>query len=300
VLVNAAWPAEAQAGLDAGAAGIGLLRTELAFLDAAAWPTAREHVGALRPVLDCVERATVRVLDFGGDKTPPFLNGERERGIGLLLKHPEALETQLGAILEAAQSAELRVMLPMVDSPEEVETVRSMLGDAPVQLGAMIETREGAAAAREIAAVSDFLSIGTNDLTHSALGSDRFAPSESVSHHPIVLGLIARVVGAAGVPVEVCGEAASDPIAVPLLVGLGVDELSVGASRVAAVRRWIRAISYADARRTAAAALELSDAGEVARLADPIARRLVLLEAGDAGGESVDRGGRVAALGGQA
>jgi phosphoenolpyruvate-protein kinase (PTS system EI component) len=247
-----------------------------------------------------VHVATVRVLDFGGDKTPPFLRGERERGIGLLLKHPEALEAQLGAILEAAEGVQLRVMLPMVGSADEVEEVRSMLGTAPVQLGAMIETRQAAAAAHEIAAASDFLSIGTNDLTHSALGSDRFASSESVAHHPVVLRLIAAVARAAGIPVEVCGEAASDPVTVPLLVGLGVDELSVGASRVAAVRRWVRALSYEEAGRTAAAALELTDALDVARLVDPTARRLVLLEAGDAGGESVDGGGRVAAIGGQA
>jgi multiphosphoryl transfer protein len=302
VLVNAAWPAEAQAGLDAGAAGIGLLRTELAFLDAAAWPTASEHMCALGPVLAQARgrTATVRVLDFGGDKTPPFLRGERERGIRLLLKHPEALEAQLGAILEAASGVELRVMLPLVGSPDDVEAVRSMLGPARVQLGAMIETREAVAAVREIAAVSDFLSIGTNDLTHSALGSDRFATSESVAHHPTVLRLIAGVVEAAGVRVEVCGEAASDPIAVPLLVGLGVDELSVGASRVAAVRRWIRALGYVEARATAAAALELADALDVAGLVGPIARGLGLLEAGDAGGEGIDGRGRVAAVGDQA
>jgi phosphoenolpyruvate-protein kinase (PTS system EI component) len=167
----------------------------------------------------------------------------------------------------------------------------------------MIETREAALAAREIAAVSDFLSIGTNDLTHSALGSDRFAPGEAVAHHPQILALIARTIDAAreaGIPVEVCGEAASDPVTFPLLVGLGVDELSVGASRVGAVRAWTRALDYEDARRTARAALELSDAADVARLAGPTARRLVLLESGEAGGEGVDGGGRVVALGGQA
>jgi phosphoenolpyruvate-protein kinase (PTS system EI component) len=124
-----------------------------------------------------------------------------------------------------------------------------------------------------------------------------------VAHHPLVLRLVAQTVEAAkaaGIPVEVCGEAASDPLTVPLLVGLGVDELSVGASRVAAVRRWVRALDYTNVRRTAAAALELSDAVEVARLAGSIARRLVLLETGEAGGEGVDGRGRVPALGGQA
>jgi phosphoenolpyruvate-protein kinase (PTS system EI component) len=167
----------------------------------------------------------------------------------------------------------------------------------------MIETREAAAAAHEIAQASDFISIGTNDLTASALEADRFAPGEAVAHHPRVLALVAQAVeaaGAAGIPVEVCGEAASDPVTVPLLVGLGVDELSVGASRVAAVRRWVRALDYVAVQRIAAAALELSDAAEVARLVGPIARRLVLLETGEARGEGLNGGGRVPALGGQA
>jgi phosphoenolpyruvate-protein kinase (PTS system EI component) len=294
VLVNAAGAAEAGAGIEAGAAGIGLLRTELAFLEARAWPTAAEHVRALRPVLAEVGSATVRVLDFGGDKTPPFLRGSRERGIELLLRHPEALAVQLAAIVEAAADVDLRVMLPMVSGAADVVAVRTMLPGG-IQVGAMIETAEAVAAVHEIAAASDFLSIGTNDLTHSILGSDRFAPGEAVTHHPQVLAAIARTVEAgAAIPVEVCGEAASDPITLPLLVGLGVDELSVGASRVGAVRRWVRALSYEEAREAARAALELTDALEVARLG-----RRVLLEPGEAGGESVDGGGRVAALGGQ-
>lgn len=303
VLVNAAGAAEATAGIEAGAEGIGLLRTELAFLEARAWPTAADHARALGPVLERVRgrTATVRVLDFGGDKTPPFLRGESDRGIALLLRHPDALAAQLEAILATARDVGLRVMLPMVASAADVESVRSMLpGPA---LGAMIETREAAAAAHEIAAVSDFLSIGTNDLTHSALGSDRFAPGEAVAHHPRVLALVAQTVAAgraAGIPVEVCGEAASDPTVLPLLVGLGVDELSVGASRVGAVRAWVRALDYEDARLTAEAALGLADAREVARLVDPIGRRLALLEAGDARGEGIDGGGRVGAVGGQA
>jgi phosphoenolpyruvate-protein kinase (PTS system EI component) len=209
------------------------------------------------------------------------------------------LAAQLEAIVQAAQGVELRVMLPMVASAADVEAVRTML-PAGVQLGAMIETREAVAAVQEIAAASDFLSIGTNDLTHSVLGSDRFAPGEAVAHHPRVLAAIARTAEAARIPVEVCGEAASDPVTVPLLVGLGVDELSVGASRVGAVRRWVRSLDYGEARGVALAALELGDGAEVARLVDPIARRLVLLESGDAGGEGVDGRGSVAAVGGQA
>jgi phosphoenolpyruvate-protein kinase (PTS system EI component) len=191
----------------------------------------------------------------------------------------------------------------MVVAPSDLHAVRSMLTEPGTQLGAMIETREAAAGAHEIARSSDFLSIGTNDLTASVLDSDRFSPGEAVAHHPRVLAAVAQTVDAAraaGIPVEVCGEAASDPVTVPLLVGLGVDELSVGASRVGAVRRWVRALAYEDVRGLATAALELADPVEVARLLAPVARRLVLLESGEAGGESVDSGGRVAALGGHA
>jgi phosphocarrier protein FPr len=134
------------------------------------------------------------------------------------------------------------------------------------------------------------------------LGSDRFATSEAVAYHPRVLELIARTIGAARgarVPVEVCGEAASDPIAVPLLVGLGADELSVGASRVGAVRAWVRALDYGEARGLARAALELSDPLDVAALVEPVARRLRLLESGEAGAEVTNGGRRVAAIGEQ-
>ena len=305
VLVNAAGAAEAAKGMEAGAAGIGLLRTELAFLEAGAWPTVDGHLRALRPVIERAQGrpVTVRVLDFGGDKTPPFLRGADERGIALLLRHPDALADQLEAIVRAAGGSELRVMLPMVSSAAEVREVRSMLAGQRVQLGAMIETREAVAAIDEIVPVCDFLSIGTNDLTHSALDSDRFSESEAVTHHPRVLDLIARTVDAATgahVPLEVCGEAASDPRSFPLLVGLGVDELSVGASRVGAVRAWTRALDYMAVRRLAREALGLADAAEVALRVGPIARRLMLLEAGDAGGQGVQSGNGVVALGGQA
>ncbi len=236
VLVNAATAAEAVAGLRAGAEGIGLLRTELAFLEAAAWPADAAHRAALAPVLEPLagRTATVRVFDFGADKTPPFLRGTPARGLALLLEHPGELETQVRAIAAAGAGTRLRVLLPLVEEAAQVEAVRRLLPDG-VALGAMIETRAAVAAVREIAAASDFLSIGTNDLTADVLGEDRFAAGEALPHDPSVLGAIAATTAAArqaGVVVEVCGEAASEPLMVPLLVGLGVGELSVGAARV--------------------------------------------------------------------
>jgi phosphoenolpyruvate-protein kinase (PTS system EI component) len=280
VLVNAVAPAEVAAGLAAGAEGAGLIRTELAFLDARAWPSRADHVRMLRPLLSGLAglTATVRVLDFGGDKVPPFLRDEPRRGIELLLAHPGAFRAQLAAIAEAAapDSAALRVLLPLVRCADDVRLTRAMLrsGAPRLSLGAMIELPEAAAAAHEIAAECDFLSIGTNDLTHATLGTDRLAHGEAPTHDPRVLRHIAAAAYAAkavGIPLEVCGEAASDPLTVPLLVGLGADELSVGAARVGTVRAWVRGLDHRVAVELAGQALEAPDAAAVEQLARPLA-----------------------------
>jgi phosphoenolpyruvate-protein kinase (PTS system EI component) len=273
VLANAVTAAEVTAALDAGAEGAGLIRTELAFLDARDWPDEAAHRASLEPVLEALAglTATVRVLDFGGDKVPPFLRGTRARGIELLLAHPNALAAQLRAAIGAAgDTCELRLLLPLVRSPEQVRAARELAceavratGAAPSPLlGAMVELPEAAERAAELAAEVDFLSIGTNDLTAATLGIDRFGAADAPAHHPRVLAHIARTLRAAraaGVPAEVCGEAASDPMALPLLVGLGADELSVGAARVGAVRSCVRELSFAAAARRAERALAAKD-----------------------------------------
>ena len=281
VLVNAATPAELRAGLAAGAEGAGLIRTELAFLDAPAWPTRAQHMHMLAPLIAGLadRTATVRVLDFGGDKVPPFLRGEPRRGIELLLAYPGAFRAQLAAISELAGDCDLRVLLPMVQNARRRERDPRDPHHArcEVELGAMIELPEAAEAAAEIAAVSDFLSIGTNDLTHATLGTDRFAHGEAPTHHPQVLqphrGHGSEAARTADIPLEVCGEAASDPLVVPLLVGLGANELSAGAARVGAVRAWVRALDYGQTQEFARRALEASDAAEVERLAQPLVSR---------------------------
>jgi phosphoenolpyruvate-protein kinase (PTS system EI component) len=288
VLANVASAAEARTALDAGAEGAGLIRTELPFLDARDWPTEEDHLRQLLPLLATLQgrTATVRVLDFGGDKTPPFLRGTGERGLRLLLGAGEALESQLRAILRAAGSCELRVLLPMVDSHEELIAARRAIAhavaDVPGALspdvGAMIETPRAAAAAFQLAADADFLSIGTNDLTHAVLGSDRFTAAEAVTHHPSVLRAIHRSVRAAHserLPIEVCGEAASDARTLALLVGLGVDEVSVGAARVGPTREWVRALDQRDSRSAARSAVAAQTAGEVAALTAPLERALL-------------------------
>jgi phosphoenolpyruvate-protein phosphotransferase len=249
LLCNASTAAEVDAGLAAGAEGVGLLRTELAFLESKAWPTEAEHAAALRPVLSPLAGriATVRTLDFGADKTPPFLRGIEERGLTLMLAHPEALAAQLRAILAAGAETFVRILLPMVEDAEQVRAVRSLLPEH-VELGAMIETPLAAYGAAEIAAESDFLSIGTNDLVQYTLGLDRERPMATVktAAHPDVLAHIARVVEAAhdrGLTLEICGEAAGEPELAALFVGLGVDELSIGPAQLDEIRATIRGIA---------------------------------------------------------
>jgi phosphoenolpyruvate-protein kinase (PTS system EI component) len=292
VLVNAATAAEARAGLRAGAEGIGLLRTELAFLDAPAWPDEAAHRAVLEPVLAPLagRTATVRVLDFGADKTPPFLRGTAQRGLALLLGHAGELEAQLRAIGVAGAATELRVLLPLVESPDQIAAIRPLL-PVGAELGAMIETRAAVAAAHAIAVAADFVSIGTNDLTADVLGADRFGTGPAVAHDPRVLAAIAATCEAAlaaGRVVEVCGEAAGDPLLQPLLVGFGVRELSTGAARVGATRAAVRALDVAAAERLAAAALGAPSAAEVAAL---------VRQAGHAAAERLDRDRPVVAVG---
>jgi phosphoenolpyruvate-protein phosphotransferase len=278
VLVNVATCEELEVGLRAGAEGIGLLRTELAFLEAAGWPREKQHTDMLEPILERLDTgsAVVRVLDFGADKAPPFLRDVPERGIALMLAHRDPFTAQLRAILLASRRHDVRVLLPMVQSAEQVARTRALLEATARRLriaripplGSMIETPEAARDADAIARGSDFLSIGTNDLTASTLGADRFAANTAAAHDPLVLRSIERSIAAAhdaGIPIEVCGEAASDPIMLPLLVGLGIDELSVGAARVGEVREWIRRLNAAEVTGLASSALTMDTAEDVAR-----------------------------------
>jgi phosphoenolpyruvate-protein phosphotransferase len=278
LLANASSLPELREAFEQGAEGVGLLRTELLFLDASGWPDTEVHQRLLCPLLSRIgERpATVRLLDFGGDKTPPFLRGERGRGIELLLAAPAALRAQLEALV-SLQAPSLRILLPMVTEAAQVTAVRAVLeeleqrssGTTRASLGAMIEVPLAARRASLLAEVCDFFSIGTNDLSQLQLGIDRSRPGEAPAHHPEVLQLIASTVAGAahrGIPVEVCGEAASDPISLPLLVGLGVDELSVGASRVGGVRRAVRRLRYDETQHLARLALAATGAAEVAEL----------------------------------
>lgn len=274
VLANAASVAEVVEALDQGAEGVGLLRTELLFLDARAWPSRAEQATFLGLILAPLTGrvATVRLLDFGGDKTPPFLRGAAGRGVELLLESPEAMQNQLAAIVDAGEKVKLRILVPMVTRREQLQAVREVLatvlaGRPSPQVGAMIETPEAALNATEIARECDFLSIGTNDLTHLVMGLDREHSKSAPVTDVRVLRLIDATVRAAreaGIPVDVCGEAASDATAMPILVGLGVNELSVAAARVGEVRESIRGLDFA-ACREASEKLLLDQPADAAR-----------------------------------
>jgi phosphoenolpyruvate-protein kinase (PTS system EI component) len=306
LLVNASTEREVLAGLAAGADGVGLLRTELAFLEVLDWPAAAQHESAVRPVLRHLggRVATVRTLDFGADKMPPFLRGRTERGIALQLAAsgsgggaslsdepacdaadgPGAFEAQVRALLlaGAASGADLRIMLPLVECAEQVDTARRLLvathqavgGDAPVPpLGAMIETRAAVEQIEAIAATADFLSIGTNDLVQDLLGLDRLTPAATVrsAADPRVLRAIGTVTAAArrhNLSVEVCGEAAGDPRLAVLLIGLGVSELSAAPSRLDEVRVAVRAVTLTRASQLAELALTSDSATPVLALLD--------------------------------
>lgn len=287
VLANVSSATEVEGALAAGADGVGLIRTELPFLDRSAWPTALDHRLFLEPILSLLagRPATVRLLDFGGDKTPPFLSGVTGRGIELLLAHPAALRDQLTAVLAAGRGTDLRVLVPMVVERGQLRAVREALVECAATLdvrlplmGAMIEVPGAAALADQIVREVDFVSIGTNDLTALQLGLDRSDPGPKPAHHPAVLRLVdavCRAAHSAGVAVAVCGEAASDPVAMPLLLGMGVDELSVGSSRVGRVRAWVRALDHGNAVTVANLALGADSTQEVEGLAGPL-RSLLL------------------------
>jgi phosphoenolpyruvate-protein kinase (PTS system EI component) len=283
LLCNVASATETRIGLAAGAAGVGLLRTEIPFIGATGWPTEADHRAALDPVLGLLtgRPVVVRLLDFSGDKIPSFLAG-RQAGLAALLSHPRALGDQLRAVLRSGRDTRLSVMVPMVTTVEEVALVREALAAAAVaagadvpELGIMVEVAATAAAVGAFAQASDFFSIGTNDLASQVLGLDRADAGmrPALAADPRVLALVSRIVraaDAAGVGVSVCGDAAADRDVLPLLIGLGVRRLSVGAARLPQVAEWIAGADSSVCADLAAEALQAATLEQVqARLKTP-------------------------------
>ena len=306
VLCNVASATETRRGLAAGAEGVGLLRTEIPYAGALAWPTLSEHRAQLAPVLELLagRPATVRLLDFSGDKIPPFLDvtpipgsmrwpggggvpgepgpGEpvpgESAGLAALLAHRTALPDQLRAVLETGRRTRLSILIPMVSSLHEVSAVRDVLArtaaalgtDVP-KLGIMVELEATAAEPDTFAAAVDFFSIGTNDLTGQVLALGRRDPAAkpALAAHPRVLALISGVADAgrrAGIGVSVCGDSAADPLVLPLLVGLGVNTLSVPAAHLPRVLSLLADLDYRTCAALAAEALRASTVEEVWKL----------------------------------
>lgn len=290
VVANIGGLKDAQKAVAAGAEGVGLLRTEFLFLDRADPPGEEEQVTVYRDIALAMQGrpVIVRTLDIGGDKPLPYIQVPHEsnpflgeRGIRLCLNRPELLRQQVRAILRASTAGPLRIMFPMVADVTEwrraralVEEVRVELGVPAVPLGIMIEVPSAALMTDAFAREVDFFSVGTNDLTQYTLAVDRQHPSLAAMSdglHPAVLRLIARVVEAAhaeGKWVGVCGELGADPAAVPILVGLGVDELSIGVPAIPTVKAQIRGFSRAQAQAHAQRALACATAAEVRALAE--------------------------------
>ena len=285
VKANAASLADARAAVANGAEGCGLLRTEFLFHDRSDAPAEDEQAAEYARIAQAFGGApvNVRTLDIGGDKPIAYLPLPREdnpalglRGVRTSLAYPHLLRTQLRAIVRASAESACRILVPMVNEVDELATVRAMalecaheLELAMPPLGVMIETPAAALAAGHLARDADFFSIGSNDLTQYTLAIDRGHPDLARhvdSLHPAVLLLIAAAVEGAsrrGRPVSVCGAMASDAQALPLLIGLGVTEISVTPASIPRLKGAIRALDAAQCRALAGRALDAEDAESV-------------------------------------
>ena len=286
---------------ESGAEGIGLYRTEFMFLNRVQFPGEDEQMNIYRQVVQASRPhlAIIRTLDLGGDKLPthqgldpeanPFLGW---RAIRYCLERPEIFKVQLRAICRSNPGGKIRVMFPMIATREELAAALTLLREAreelkaagipaaeEVEAGAMIEVPSAALIAERLAPMVQFFSIGTNDLTQYTMAADR--TNERVASlyqptHPGVLSLIRRVVEAArnhGIWVGVCGEMASDVVMTPVLVGLGVDEMSMGSVSVPRVKKAIQSLSFAECEALALGVLQMDSGEEVRRQLEKVAQQ---------------------------
>jgi phosphotransferase system enzyme I (PtsI) len=289
--------------LQSGATGVGLFRTEFLFINRSDLPDEKEQFAAYRRVAESLapDPVIIRTLDLGGDKLLSHVNLAEEmnpflgwRAIRLCLEEKDLFRTQLRAILRASVFGDLKIMYPMVSGVEELEAANVLLDECRAQLraegtafadaieiGVMIETPSAAMIADSLAKRVQFFSIGTNDLIQYTLAVDRL--NEKIAHlyeptHPGILRLIKATVDAGqahGIWTGVCGEMASDLAVVPLLLGLGVAELSVTPSMVPRVKMLIRSIEMAQARELAAFALDSDSPKEILTRAEALAKSAV-------------------------
>jgi phosphoenolpyruvate-protein phosphotransferase len=284
----------ARTALDAGAEGIGLLRTEFLYLERTAWPDEEEQYRAYRAIVDVFGHQPVilRTLDIGGDKELPYLSLPQEanpflgvRAIRLCLAKPELFRPQLRAALRAGAGRNLKLMFPMVATVAEVQAARALLEECRAELlaqgqpvaedmevGIMIEIPAAALMADRLAAEVDFFSIGTNDLVQYTLAVDRTnaqVASLATGFQPAVLRLVRDVIAAAhaqGKWVGLCGELAGEPLALPILLGLGLDEFSMNPPAIPLAKQIVRDLTLDTACEVAQAVLELDSPDEIRTL----------------------------------
>ena len=291
LLANIALYNDIQLALRYGAEGIGLFRSEFSFLTYEDFPDENQQVALYSRVLEAVEGrpVTIRTLDIGADKYPPYLRVPREdnpfmgwRSIRISLEMAGLFKVQLRAILRAAAKHNVRVMFPMISSMDELMRARELLAEAQAELfreglehdpkirvGIMVEVPAAVWLAPRLINEVDFFSIGTNDLIQFMLAADRNNPKVAQVYeplHPAVLAAIAEVVKVAqtaGKEVSLCGEMASDALATLVLTGMGLDQLSLSPFFIPVVRKILRETDYQTARRMAREVLEMSTVKQI-------------------------------------
>lgn len=293
---NIGTPKDASHALQQGAEGIGLFRSEFLFMDTPALPSEDTQYAAYKSVLEKMQNkgVIIRTMDVGGDKDVPGLNQPEEtnpflgwRAIRIFFDRPDIMVTQLRALLRASAHGKLAIMFPMIIGLEEFRelkkivthikqdfTAQNIAFDSGIALGIMMETPAAAVMANELAKEVDFFSIGTNDLTQYTLAVDR--SNEKIARlydalTPPVLRLIKQIIDAGhqhGTRVGMCGELAGDLRAIPLLLGLGLDEFSMMAANIPRVKHLVRSIARKDAENLANAALNCLENQEIHALLD--------------------------------
>ena len=291
ICANIGSPADCCGASDKGAEGCGLFRTEFLYMDRTTLPDEEEQFNAYREVVESMapNPVIIRTLDIGGDKKLPYLDMPAEqnpflgwRAIRICLERTDIFKTQLRAILRASSFGKVRIMFPMISGISEIRKAKQILKevqeeleeegipfDKDLEIGIMIEIPSAAVTADLLAKEVDFFSIGTNDLIQYTLAADRM--NERISHlydplHPAVLRLIKHVVDVshkAGIWTGMCGEMAGDAVAAPILLGLGLDELSMSAVSIPHVKKVIRSMNYKDAVKLAEDALNLKEPDEI-------------------------------------
>jgi len=292
VVANIGGLKDAKQVVDFGGEGVGLLRSEFLFMERNSAPTEEEQFEAYKAIAQAIGNSRpliIRTLDVGGDKPLAYLPIPKEdnpflgqRGVRAALDRPDILRAQLRAILRSASFGKVNVMFPMISTLEELREVKAILAEEAARLGVgsiptgiMVEVPAAAVMASQFAREADFFSIGTNDLTQYTLAMDRGHPKlapQVDGLSPGVLHLIAHTVKgahAAGRWVGVCGGIASDPHGVPILIGLGVDELSISIPAIPAIKGQIRTLHLDECRQLAEKALAAESAAEVRALVSP-------------------------------